>query len=111
LTASVDLLSKCDPFPWTFPLSSDLVPPSNDFEVPLACFRIKLLLEERDDLEWKDGDLLVNKPFGDNLGILSAPPSDNRREGPLLKLFPSVGGRLEPLGGPRSPSSKTFRRN
>jgi hypothetical protein len=29
----------------------------------------------------------------------------------LLKLFPSVGGRLEPLGGPRSPSSKTFRRN
>ena len=88
-------------------LSNDLVPPSNDFDVPLACFSTELVLEDK-DLDWEV--LLDKKPLDVNFEMLSAPPKDWRRGGPLLIHLPSGALRLL-LEDPLKLSSSTLRRN
>lgn len=111
LVASRDWLNEKlgPPFKRTLPLSNDLVPPSNDFDVPLACFRTELVLEDK-DLNWELGVLLDKNPFEVNFEILSAPPRDWRREGPLLTLLPSAELLLLLLEVPRKLSSSTLSR-
>ena len=80
------------PFRRILLLSSDLEPPSKDLDAPLAFFKIEL--EETEDLIWKDDVLLVRNPLELGLDMLSVPPRDCRREGPLLTHFPSEVPRL-----------------
>lgn len=87
-------------------LSKDLEPPSKDFDVPFACFKTELLPE---DLNWKDGDLFGKKPLEVNLDMLSAPPSDWRRAGPLLELLPS--DERGAVFGDLKVSSRTLKRS
>jgi len=98
------------PFISTLLLSNDLVPPSNDLDVPFACFNTVLALAVN-DLNWELGVLLISEPFDVIFGLVSAPPRDCLRVGPLLELLPTDVPLLLLLVGPFKLSSNTLSRS